>query len=209
MWPSKVFLKSGPTMNPVSRWRKPKNCWSVSASLAEKKAKTLPPYRGVVARHAAGSKVSGEAALGNLRIGLREGLVEDAIARAFKKPLAEVSLANMLRGDIGEAAVRARAAICKMWRCVCFILEIDARHAGVGSPRISPAPCPVNSLSKTNSTAFGRRPTFRMAASRSSRGRSMRSRTGFPSYTGRWRFVYRGNTRRRDYKRARRRDPAV
>jgi DNA ligase-1 len=46
---------------------------------------------------------------GDLRIGLREGLVEDAISRAFKQPLAEVSLANMLRGDIGEAAVRARA----------------------------------------------------------------------------------------------------
>jgi len=46
---------------------------------------------------------------GDLRIGLREGLVEDAIARAFKKPLTDVSLANMLRGDIGEAAVRARA----------------------------------------------------------------------------------------------------
>src|SRR6267154_976385 len=46
---------------------------------------------------------------GDLRIGSREGLVEDAIARAFKQPLAEVSLANMLRGDIGEAAVRARA----------------------------------------------------------------------------------------------------
>ena len=46
---------------------------------------------------------------GDLRIGLREGLVEDAVARAFKQPLAEVSLANMLRGDIGEAAVRARA----------------------------------------------------------------------------------------------------
>ena len=46
---------------------------------------------------------------GDLRIGLREGLVEDAIARGFKQPLADVSLANMLRGDIGEAAVRARA----------------------------------------------------------------------------------------------------
>jgi DNA ligase 1 len=45
---------------------------------------------------------------GDLRIGLREGLVEDAIARAFEQPLAEVSMANMLRGDIGEAAVRAR-----------------------------------------------------------------------------------------------------
>jgi DNA ligase-1 len=46
---------------------------------------------------------------GDLRIGLREGLVEDSIARAFKQPLADVSLANMLRGDIGEAAVRARS----------------------------------------------------------------------------------------------------
>jgi len=46
---------------------------------------------------------------GDLRIGLREGLVEDAIARAFKQPLAQVSMANMLRGDIGEAALRARA----------------------------------------------------------------------------------------------------
>ena len=50
---------------------------------------------------------------GDLRIGLREGLVEDAIARAFKQPLAEVSLANMLRGDIGEAAVRARAGVLR------------------------------------------------------------------------------------------------
>ena len=46
---------------------------------------------------------------GDLRIGLREGFVEDAIARAFKQPLADVSMANMLRGDIGEAALRARA----------------------------------------------------------------------------------------------------
>ena len=45
---------------------------------------------------------------GDLRIGLREGLVEDAIARGFKQQLADVSTANMLRGDIGEAAVRAR-----------------------------------------------------------------------------------------------------
>ena len=45
----------------------------------------------------------------DLRIGLKEGLVEDAIARAFGQPLAEVSHANMLLGDIGETAVRARA----------------------------------------------------------------------------------------------------
>jgi DNA ligase-1 len=46
--------------------------------------------------------------LGDLRIGLKEGLVEDSIARAFEKSLAEVSQANMMLGDIGETAVRAR-----------------------------------------------------------------------------------------------------
>jgi DNA ligase-1 len=45
----------------------------------------------------------------DLRIGLREGLVEDAIARVFEQPLASVSHANMLLGDLGETAVRARA----------------------------------------------------------------------------------------------------
>ena len=47
---------------------------------------------------------------GELRIGLREGLVEDAIARIFGQPLADVAYANMLLGDIGETALRARAA---------------------------------------------------------------------------------------------------
>jgi DNA ligase-1 len=45
---------------------------------------------------------------GDLRIGLREGLVEDAIARIFGQPLADVAYANMLLGDIGETAIRAR-----------------------------------------------------------------------------------------------------
>jgi DNA ligase-1 len=46
--------------------------------------------------------------VGDLRIGLKEGLVEDAIARAFGRPLADVARVNMLAGDIGETAVRAR-----------------------------------------------------------------------------------------------------
>lgn len=46
---------------------------------------------------------------GDLRIGLREGLVEDAIARVFQRPLAAVAQVNMLLGDIGETAVRARS----------------------------------------------------------------------------------------------------
>jgi len=46
---------------------------------------------------------------GDLRIGLREGLVEDSIARAFERPLDDVAYANMLLGDIGETAARARS----------------------------------------------------------------------------------------------------
>jgi len=46
---------------------------------------------------------------GDLRIGLRESLVEDAIARAFEQPLVRVAQVNMLLGDVGETAVRARA----------------------------------------------------------------------------------------------------
>jgi DNA ligase 1 len=44
---------------------------------------------------------------GDLRIGLREGLVEEAIAKAFDVPLDEVKAANMLLGDIGVTALLA------------------------------------------------------------------------------------------------------
>jgi DNA ligase-1 len=50
---------------------------------------------------------------GDLRIGLKEGLVEDAIARAFEQPLAKVAQANMMMGDIGETARRARSGELK------------------------------------------------------------------------------------------------
>ncbi len=45
---------------------------------------------------------------GDLRIGLKEGLVEDAIAAAFKVDAAEVRHAHMLTGDIGETALLAK-----------------------------------------------------------------------------------------------------
>ena len=44
---------------------------------------------------------------GDLRIGLREGLVEEAIAKAFDVPVEQVREANMLSGDIGQAALLA------------------------------------------------------------------------------------------------------
>ena len=46
---------------------------------------------------------------GGMRIGLGENLVEEAIAAAFARDAAEVRLANMISGDIGETALLARA----------------------------------------------------------------------------------------------------
>jgi DNA ligase-1 len=45
---------------------------------------------------------------GDLRIGLREGAVEDAIARLAQQEVARIQWVNMLTGDIGETAVLAR-----------------------------------------------------------------------------------------------------
>lgn len=46
----------------------------------------------------------------DLRVGLKEGLLEEAIARAFEARPDEVRRANMLISDIGAVAVMARAA---------------------------------------------------------------------------------------------------
>ena len=45
---------------------------------------------------------------GDLRIGLKDGLIEDAIASAFDAPAADVREAHMLTGDLGATAVSAR-----------------------------------------------------------------------------------------------------
>ncbi|MCX5971068.1 MAG: ATP-dependent DNA ligase [Coprothermobacterota bacterium] len=46
---------------------------------------------------------------GDLRVGLKEGLVEAGVAGAFEVPLAQVRHANLLRSDIGEVALMAQA----------------------------------------------------------------------------------------------------
>jgi DNA ligase-1 len=45
---------------------------------------------------------------GDLRIGLKENTVEEAIAKAFARPADAVRRANMVLGDIGETAVLAK-----------------------------------------------------------------------------------------------------
>lgn len=44
---------------------------------------------------------------GEMRIGLVEGLLEEAIAAAFKKPLAQVRMANLILADAGALALRS------------------------------------------------------------------------------------------------------
>jgi DNA ligase-1 len=44
---------------------------------------------------------------GDLRIGLKEGLVEEAIAKAFDSPLDQIKQVNLLVGNIGETALLA------------------------------------------------------------------------------------------------------
>jgi len=45
----------------------------------------------------------------DMRVGLKEGLLEEAIAQAFGVPLADVRRASMLLSDVGKVAVLARA----------------------------------------------------------------------------------------------------
>ncbi|HET9782376.1 MAG TPA: ATP-dependent DNA ligase [Candidatus Dormibacteraeota bacterium] len=45
---------------------------------------------------------------GEMRIGLSEGLVEAAIAEAFKVPITQVKRVHLITGDIGETAVRCK-----------------------------------------------------------------------------------------------------
>jgi DNA ligase-1 len=66
-------------------------------------------FRGLIARSDPRTAMAIVKVLsGDLRIGLREGLVEAAIAAAFERPLDDVKWAGMLTGDIGRVAALAR-----------------------------------------------------------------------------------------------------
>src|SRR5438270_8451020 len=71
---------------------------------------------------------------GDLRIGLKESLVEEAIARAFDAPLKEVQRANMLLGGIGEtlklaADGRLAEARMRLFHPIGFMLASPAESA--------------------------------------------------------------------------------
>jgi DNA ligase-1 len=77
----------------------------------------------------------------DLRIGLQEGLLEEAIARAFELPLATVQRVHMLTGDLGETAVRARAgetegATIELFKPIRFMLAAAIADAAEAMQRV-------------------------------------------------------------------------
>jgi ATP-dependent DNA ligase I len=104
-----------------------------SAILRELLARTDP----LTAKHVV--KVLG----GDLRIGLREGLLEAAIARAFDRPLNEVKQAGMLVGDVGQLAALARddalaSASLALFHPLKFMLASPAEDADEIIKRLGP-----------------------------------------------------------------------
>jgi DNA ligase 1 len=76
---------------------------------------------------------------GDLRIGLKESLVEEAIAKAYGSTLAEVQRANMLLGDIGQTVRLASAgklsdAKMRLFHPLGFMLAspIESPEEGLG-----------------------------------------------------------------------------
>jgi len=71
---------------------------------------------------------------GELRIGLKESLVEEAIAKAYESPSAEVQRANMLLGDIAEtlrlaSSHRLNEARMRLFHPLGFMLASPVENA--------------------------------------------------------------------------------
>ena len=80
---------------------------------------------------------------GELRIGLREGLLEAAIAQAFERPQAAVQWAGMLTGDVGETAILAKEgrleeARLRLCHPIKFMLASPAEDAAEIVSRLGP-----------------------------------------------------------------------
>ncbi|GAC1652858.1 MAG: ATP-dependent DNA ligase [Candidatus Dormibacteraceae bacterium] len=80
----------------------------------------------------------------DLRIGLREGLVEEAIAAAFEVPLATVRRVHMLTGDMGETAYRCQAGqtesiSIELFKPIRFMLASPVADAAEAMGRVGGA----------------------------------------------------------------------
>jgi DNA ligase-1 len=79
---------------------------AVTSGAIEKKNVLVALFRKVDAQ---GARYIVKMLQSELRIGLQEGLVESAIAKAFGRPVDAVRRANMFTGDIGATALLARS----------------------------------------------------------------------------------------------------
>jgi DNA ligase-1 len=82
--------------------------------------------------------------IGELRIGLREGLLEAALAQAFGQSREAVGRAAMLTGDLGETAVlaqsgRLESARLRLLHPIKFMLASPAEDAAEILARLGPA----------------------------------------------------------------------
>ena len=123
----------------------PERSSELTLSNLEEEFHTLSSTRGPVSKLAIILKLLGQASpseakyiikiiTGDLRIGLKESLVEEAIAKAYDVPLKDVQRANMLLGDIGETLTLASSdsladAHMRLFHPIDFMLASPAESA--------------------------------------------------------------------------------
>ncbi len=100
---------------------------------------------------------------GDLRIGLKEGLVEEAVGLAFNKPLAKIKTANLLLGNIGETAQLARrgelsSARLTPFRPVKYMLASAEETAGDVWKRMHIRSGPTHLSTGSNETSSSQTP---------------------------------------------------
>jgi DNA ligase-1 len=123
----------------------PERSSELTLSNLEQEFHTLSSTRGPVSKLAIILRFLGQASpseakyiikiiTGDLRIGLKESLVEEAIAKAYDVPLKDVQRANMLLGDIGETLKLASSdsladAHMRLFHPIDFMLASPAESA--------------------------------------------------------------------------------
>jgi DNA ligase 1 len=121
----------------------------VAAAYAAIEVASGPAAKGAILRDLLGradpltAKYIVKVLSGELRIGLREGLVEAAIARAYDRSLDAVKWAGMLTGDIGRLATlasedRLDEASLAMFHPIKFMLASPAEDATEILTRLGP-----------------------------------------------------------------------
>ncbi|MCI0354174.1 MAG: ATP-dependent DNA ligase [Acidobacteria bacterium] len=126
------------------------NLTEVAAALARIAALSGPAAKGAAVRDLLQRATAVEAKYvikiitGDLRIGLKESLVEEALARAYGAPLADVQRANLLLGDVGEtlrlaAGGRLHEARVRLFHPLGFMLASPLGSAEEALAGFAPA----------------------------------------------------------------------